>query len=150
MKNFPTSLRTEFHVLTFCPKFCKLIRSLLQTLTTMANNLTPLVRTALSVFIRMLDSTPFKKVTVHDFLSGYDDALTSLANTYFPKGKRPPKQMGLFLSVSRVPRRFFSAPIFITYKLTIEFVCSVTELWSTKLRYSLAKKAGRISAIWID
>ncbi|XKL67214.1 hypothetical protein PGB90_010634 [Kerria lacca] len=70
----------------------------LLTLTTMANNLKPLIRTGLSIFLRMIDADPFKTVTVKEFLSGYDDTLTSLANSYFPKGKRPPRQMGLFLS----------------------------------------------------
>lgn len=65
----------------------------------MANNLKPLIRTGLSIFLRMIDADPFKTVTVKEFLSGYDDTLTSLANSYFPKGKRPPRQMGLFLSV---------------------------------------------------
>lgn len=66
----------------------------------MANNLKPLVRTGLSLFLRMVGSDPFKTVTIHDFLSGYDDTLTSIANSYFPQNKRPPRKMGLFLSVS--------------------------------------------------
>lgn len=66
----------------------------------MANNLKPLVRTGLSLFLRMVGSDPFKTVTIHEFLSGYDDTLTSIANSYFPQNKRPPKKMGLFLSVS--------------------------------------------------
>lgn len=70
----------------------------LLTLTTQANSLKPIVKATLSLFLRvMTDMTPFKTVTAQELVFGYDDTLTSLANRYFPKGKRPPKKMGLFL-----------------------------------------------------
>ncbi|XP_050524925.1 scavenger receptor class B member 1 [Daktulosphaira vitifoliae] len=69
----------------------------LLTLTTQANSLPSLLRSSLSAILRFSSLTPFKHVTPQQLVFGYDDPLTSLANTYYPKGKRPPKQMGLFL-----------------------------------------------------
>lgn len=69
----------------------------LLTLTTQANSLPSILRSSLSAILRFSGLTPFKHVTPQQLVFGYDDPLTSLANTYYPKGKRPPKKMGLFL-----------------------------------------------------
>ncbi|VVC36119.1 CD36 family [Cinara cedri] len=69
----------------------------LLTLTTQANSLPGILKHSLSAILRFSNLTPFKHVTPQQLVFGYDDPLTSLANTYYPKGKRPPKKMGLFL-----------------------------------------------------
>lgn len=69
----------------------------LLTLTTQANSLNVVLRKGISLFLKMTGMQPFKTVTIKEFIFGYDDTLTSLANQYFPEGKRPPKKMGLFL-----------------------------------------------------
>lgn len=68
-------------------------------MTTQANSLPSILKSSLSAILRFSSLTPFKHVTPQQLVFGYDDPLTSLANTYYPKGKRPPKQMGLFLMV---------------------------------------------------
>lgn len=68
-------------------------------MTTQANSLPSILKSSLSAILRFSGLTPFKHVTPQQLVFGYDDPLTSLANTYYPKGKRPPKKMGLFLMV---------------------------------------------------
>lgn len=68
-------------------------------MTTQANSLPSILKSSLSAILRFSGLTPFKHVTPQQLVFGYDDPLTSLANTYYPKGKRPPKKMGLFLLV---------------------------------------------------
>lgn len=69
----------------------------LLTLTSQANALKPLMKTGVSLALRMTSMKPFVSITAEELVFGYDDTLTSLANRFFPKGKRPPRKMGLFL-----------------------------------------------------
>lgn len=70
----------------------------LLTLTSNSKELGPLMRTTLSVLLRVMSGmTPFKSVTAEEMVFGYDDTLTSLANRFYPRGKRPPRKMGLLL-----------------------------------------------------
>lgn len=70
----------------------------LLTLTSNSKELGPLMRTTLSVLLRVMSGmTPFKTVTAEEMVFGYDDTLTSLANRFYPRGKRPPSKMGLLL-----------------------------------------------------
>lgn len=43
---------------------------------------------------------PFNVLTADELMFGYDESLTKLASTFYPRGKRPPSQMGLLLGVS--------------------------------------------------
>ncbi|XP_046660020.1 scavenger receptor class B member 1 isoform X1 [Homalodisca vitripennis] len=70
----------------------------LLTLTSGSNELSRLLQTSLSVVLRFMGGmTPFKTVSADELVFGYDDPLTSLANRFYPRGKRPPRKMGLFL-----------------------------------------------------
>ena len=54
----------------------------------------------LSLAVRIMGLRPFVTITAGEFIFGYDDPLTSLANKFFPKHKRPNARMGLLLGVS--------------------------------------------------
>jgi len=70
----------------------------LLTLTSGSNQLGRIVQTTLSVLLRFMGGmTPFKTVSAEELVFGYDDSLTSLANRFYPRGKRPPRKMGLLL-----------------------------------------------------
>ncbi|RZF33843.1 hypothetical protein LSTR_LSTR008966 [Laodelphax striatellus] len=69
----------------------------LLTLTSMSSEYNYMLRMGLSMFIKMTRMHPFKMITAEELVFGYDDTLTSIANTYYPRGKRPPKKMGLLL-----------------------------------------------------
>lgn len=73
---------------------------LFQTLTSQSNSLGFLLSKALSFAINMANYKPFISVTADQLAFGYDDALVSLAHTFYPKHKRPMDRMGLLIGVS--------------------------------------------------
>ncbi|KAL5290122.1 SCRB3 family protein [Megaselia abdita] len=69
----------------------------LLTLTSQSNSLGILLSKALSLAVNMAKYKPFISVTADQLAFGYDDALVSLAHTFYPKHKRPMDRMGLLI-----------------------------------------------------
>lgn len=70
-----------------------------QTLTSQSNSLGILLSKALSLAVNMAKYKPFISVTADQLAFGYDDALVSLAHTFYPRHKRPMDRMGLLIGV---------------------------------------------------
>ncbi|KAJ2943282.1 hypothetical protein O0L34_g12088 [Tuta absoluta] len=60
-----------------------------------------LLSSGLVSYLQMTDkdkAKPFVHITAEELVFGYDDQLVHLASIFYPKGKRPNKQMGLLLA----------------------------------------------------
>ncbi|XP_043285860.1 scavenger receptor class B member 1 [Venturia canescens] len=69
----------------------------LLTLSSLSKSLPRFVNVGLSMFLSGIESKPFVPVTAQELVFGYDDPLVSLAHRFFPKARRPMRQMGLLL-----------------------------------------------------
>ncbi|XP_044003767.1 scavenger receptor class B member 1 isoform X3 [Aphidius gifuensis] len=69
----------------------------LLTLSSQSKSLPRIVNLGLSMFISGIDQKPFVPVTAQELVFGYDDPLVSIAHRFFPKARRPMRQMGLLL-----------------------------------------------------
>lgn len=73
-----------------------------QTLSSQSKSLPRFLNLGLSMFISGIDQKPFVPVTAQELVFGYDDPLVSIAHRFFPKARRPMRQMGLLLGVSSI------------------------------------------------